>query len=65
MVECLSPGFGSYLDGCQWLAAIHGIKVPYKTVHRVVRYGLKAKLKRPRPVSEKQADGAVEAHKKT
>ncbi len=58
-------GFGSYIEVCQWLAAVHGLKVPYKTVHRVVRYGLKAKLKRPRPVSEKQADGAVETHKKT
>ena len=58
-------GSAGYLEVCQWLAAVHRVKVPYKTVHRVVRYGLEAKLKRPRPVFEKQADGAVEAHKKT
>ncbi|MGD1858176.1 MAG: hypothetical protein ACFB2W_28400 [Leptolyngbyaceae cyanobacterium] len=58
-------GFSSYIEVCQWLAAVHGLQVPYKTVHRVVRYELKATLKRPRPMSEKQVEGAVETHKKT
>lgn len=58
-------GFGSYKDVQQWLQAVCGVNVAYKTVHGTVRYRLKAKLKRPRPRSEKQAPGAVEAFKKT
>jgi len=58
-------GFASYGEVQQWLAAIHGQVVPYKTVHKTVRYGLKGKLKRPRPVSEKQQVGAVEAFEET
>lgn len=58
-------GFGSYKEVQQWLAAIHGRVVPYKTVHKTVHYALKAKLKRPRPVSEKQQVGAVEAFEQT
>ncbi|HIK14973.1 MAG TPA: helix-turn-helix domain-containing protein [Leptolyngbyaceae cyanobacterium M33_DOE_097] len=55
----------SYGEIQRWLAAIHGQVVPYKTIHKTVRYGLKGKLKRPRPVSEKQPVGAVEAFKET
>lgn len=58
-------GFKSYGEVQQWLAAVHGHRVPYKTVHRTVRYGLKAKLKVPRPVSEKQTPGACESFKQT
>ncbi|MBD2110062.1 helix-turn-helix domain-containing protein [Nodosilinea sp. FACHB-13] len=58
-------GFGSYKEVQHWLQAVCGVKVAYKTVHGTVRYRLKAKLKRPRPVSPKQAPGAVEAFKKT
>lgn len=58
-------GFASYREVQQWLAAIHDQIVPYKTVHKTVRYGLKGKLKRPRPVSEKQQAGAVEAFQET
>ena len=58
-------GFSSYKQVQQWLAAVWGMQVPYKTVHKTVRYGLKAKLKGPRPVSEKQQAGAVEAFKQT
>ncbi len=36
----------------------------YKGVHQVVRYGLKAKLKVPRPVHVKQEAGATEEFKK-
>lgn len=56
-----AEGFSSYKEVQQWLAAIHDQVVPYKTVHKTVRYGLKGKLKRPRPVPEKQEAGAVEA----
>jgi transposase len=58
-------GFGSYQEVQQWLQAVCGVKVAYKTVHGTVRYRLKAKLKRPRPRSEKQTPGAVESFKKT
>lgn len=57
-------GFNSYKEVQQWLRAVHGMDVAYKTVHKTVRYGLKAKLKRPRPVSQQQALGAVEAFQK-
>jgi transposase len=42
-------GFGSYGEVQQWLQEEFGLEVPYKTVHGLVRYRLKAKLKRPRP----------------
>lgn len=42
-------GFGSYLEVQQWLYDEYGQRIPYSTAHRWVRYGLKAKLKRPRP----------------
>ena len=58
-------GFSSYLEIQAWLATECGLKLEYKTVHKIVRYDLKAKLKRPRPVSVKQAPGAVETFKKT
>lgn len=58
-------GFRSYGEVQQWLAAVYGQQVPYKTVHKTVRYRLKAKLKVPRPVSEKQTPGAVESFQQT
>ncbi|MBD1916453.1 winged helix-turn-helix domain-containing protein [Phormidium sp. FACHB-322] len=58
-------GFGSYKEVQQWLQTVCGVNVAYKTVHGTVHYRLKAKLKRPRPRSEKQAPGAVEAFKRT
>jgi transposase len=42
-------GFASYLDIQRWLREEFGLEVPYKTLHGMVRYQLKAKLKRPRP----------------
>ena len=57
-------GFNSYKEVHQWLQAVHGVDVAYKTVHKLVRYRLKAKLKRPRPVSAQQAPSAVEAFQK-
>ena len=58
-------GFSSYKEVQRWLHAVCGVQVPYKTVHKTVRYYLKGKLKHPRPVSEKQYPVAVEAFKKT
>ena len=57
-------GFSSYKEVQRWLYAVCGVQVPYKTVHKTVRYYLKGKLKHPRPVSEKQYPVAVEAFKK-
>jgi transposase len=42
-------GFASYLDIQHWLLEEFALAVPYKTLHGIVRYQLKAKLKRPRP----------------
>lgn len=43
------PGFASYLDVQQWLQEAFGLDVSYKTLHGIVHYQLKAKLKRSRP----------------
>ena len=58
-------GFESYTEVQRWLSLFQGQEVPYKTVHKTVRYYLKGKLKVPRPVSEKQEPGAVKAFKDT
>jgi transposase len=42
-------GFVSYVALQQWLREEYGLTVPYTTLHGIVRYQLKAKLKRPRP----------------
>ena len=44
-----ASGFASYVEIQQWLREEFGLEVPYKTLHGIVRYQLKAKLKRPRP----------------
>jgi transposase len=41
-------GFGSYGEVQQYLARTHKITLAYSTVHKLVRYKLKAKLKAPR-----------------
>jgi transposase len=58
-------GFPSYKAIWQWLRQECQVEVDYKTVHRIVRYELNAKLKVPRPRHHKQAPGAVEQFKKT
>lgn len=47
-------GFASYADVCSWLKDEFNLSVPYKTVHGLLYYRLKAKLKVPRPVHEKK-----------
>jgi transposase len=42
-------GFASYLAVQRWLRAEYGLAVPYKTLHGLGHYQLKATLKRPRP----------------
>lgn len=60
-----SEGFNSYGEICQWLETQLGITAPYKTVHQLVHYRLKASPKVARPVSVQNADERVEADKKT
>lgn len=48
-------GFSSYVEVQHWLYDEYGLEIPYKTVHQIVRYSLKAKLKRARPVHPKKA----------
>jgi len=42
-------GFASYGEVQQWLQRRYRVKVQYQTLHRLVRYRLRAKLKVPRP----------------
>jgi transposase len=42
-------GFSGYTAAQEWLRREHGADLPYSTVHKLVRYRLKAKLKRARP----------------
>lgn len=58
-------GFKSYGEIQQWLKTECGVMAAYKTVHKLVRYKLKAKLKVPRPRSIKQHPQAQEVFKKT
>ncbi|HEY9655579.1 MAG TPA: helix-turn-helix domain-containing protein [Crinalium sp.] len=60
-----SEGFNSYGEICQWLETQLGITAPYKTVHQLVHYRLKASPKVARPVSVQNTDERVEAYKKT
>lgn len=41
--------FTSYMEIQHWLREEFALDVPYTTLHGIVRYQLKAKLKRPRP----------------
>jgi transposase len=58
-------GFNSYGEICRWLKSQLGIESPYKTVHKLVRYRLKASPKVARPMSVDNTDERVEAYKKT
>lgn len=58
-------GFHSYGEVHKWLEKECGVKAAYKTVHKLVRYKLQAKLKVPRPRSIKQHPQALEQFKKT
>jgi transposase len=49
-------GFGSYVELQRWLKETHNFSIKYTTLHRIVRYVLKAKLKVPRKSHEKKND---------
>lgn len=57
-------GFQSYGEIQQWLITCFDINVPYRTVHQLVRYKLKSKLKVPRPQHIKQNVESRENFKK-
>lgn len=57
-------GFHSYREIHQWLEQEHGVAVAYRTVHQLVRYTLKAKLKVPRPQSLQASVAAEQTFKK-
>jgi transposase len=57
-------GFKSYSQIQEWLNQKCQVVVAYKTVHKIVRYKLQAKLKVPRPRSVKANPQVQEAFKK-
>ncbi|MDZ7970039.1 MAG: helix-turn-helix domain-containing protein [Nostoc sp. DedSLP03] len=58
-------GFGSYQQIVEWLKQEWNVEIKYKTVYRLVRYQLQAKLKIPRPQGKQQDEQAVNLFKKT
>ncbi|MDJ0649277.1 MAG: hypothetical protein QNJ60_11285 [Xenococcaceae cyanobacterium MO_188.B19] len=56
-------GFDSYQEVKLWLLICQDIEISYPTIHRIVRYELKGKLKVPRPTHEKQQPGIIKAFK--
>lgn len=52
--QLAGEGFEGYTDVHRWLEAEHGVELPYGTVHDIVRYRLRAKLKRARPSNAKK-----------
>jgi transposase len=48
-------GFGSYSEVQPYLAQTHKVELAYSTVHKLVRYKLKAKLKAPRRAHPKKS----------
>ena len=49
-------GFASFLQVQRWLYDEFGLEIPYKSVYNLVRYHMKAKLKRPRPEHPKKTE---------
>ncbi len=60
-----TQGFSSYREIQQWLLQEYGVEIPYSTVHQVVHYRLKAKLKVARPTNIQRNEEAVITFKKT
>lgn len=47
-------GFGSYLEVRDWIAERFRKSLGYSTVHQLVRYRLRSKLKVPRKIHERK-----------
>jgi transposase len=60
-----TQGFHSYGEIQQWLLQKYEVEIPYSTVHHVVRYRIKAKLKVARPTHIHRGEEAVVSFKKT
>ena len=60
-----AQGFDSYGEICQWLTDSLGVVAPYKTVHKLVHYRLKASPKIARPKSKEQCKERLDNFKKT
>ena len=56
-------GFNSYKEIKLGLLICQDLEISYPTVHRIVRYELKGKLKVARPIHEKQQPGIITAFK--
>lgn len=59
-----AEGFSSYKEVQTWLRVVQDVEMSYSTVHKLVRYKLKGKLKVPRPVHIKQKEGVEAEFKK-
>ena len=59
-----TQGFRSYKEIQSWILKEYEIDIPYSTVHQIIRYQLKAKLKVARPTSIHRDDEAVVSFKK-
>ncbi|MBD0303554.1 MAG: helix-turn-helix domain-containing protein, partial [Tolypothrix sp. T3-bin4] len=57
-------GFAGYKQIQSWLGKVLGVEAEYATVHHLVRYQLKAKLKVARPRNCKQNMQKLESFKK-
>ncbi|WP_319422154.1 hypothetical protein [Pleurocapsa sp. FMAR1] len=57
-------GFKSYREIQEWLNQEFSIDLAYKSVHKIIRYKLKAKLKIPRSQSQKTKPQVQDAFKK-
>ena len=58
-------GFGSYEEIRRWLIDEYDLDIPYKTVHKTVRYYLGAKPKAPRPSHIKKNEDEVRGFKES
>lgn len=56
-------GFNSYQEVQLWLLTCQDIEIGYSTLHKIVRYELKGKLKVPRPSHTKQSPGVIQVFK--
>src|SRR4028119_109554 len=56
--------FKSYKEIARWVEENYQVSVKYQTLHKQIRYRMKAKLKVPRPLSNKKDPGVASEFKK-
>ena len=59
-----SGEFKSYKEIARWVEENYQVSVKYQTLHKQIRYRMKAKLKVPRRLSNKKDPGAATLFKK-